>query len=108
MYGISQPLKWVREWEKETGRNFDDIFNEFMNDKTHDRIIRRKDGVVCQFKSKNGKQLIIGKIVKDVNREGVIEFKEIAMADMGEIEDAVYRHFGLEGTFHYYLVIPEK
>lgn len=111
MYGILVPYDWYKEWEKKSGKDFHDTFNEFMNDNAYDTIIKHKDGIFCLFNGRDGRYIIIGKVLEKTEDDdpflgngNPLVVPEIEIADKAEIENAVYRYFELEGDFHYYFV----
>lgn len=111
MYGLLKPYNWRKEWERKTGKDFYDTFEEFMQDSAYDTVINHKDGIFCLFDGRDGRYIIIGKVLEKTENdfpflgsEEPIIVPEIEIADQAEIEDSVYRHFRVEGDFHYYFV----
>jgi len=111
MYGLLMSAGWCKEWEKENNKNFYDTFEEFMKDNAYDTIVKHKDGIFCLFDGRDGRYIIIGKVLRKSEDDypflgsgEPVVVPEIEMADQAEIEDSVYRHFGVEGDFHYYFV----
>lgn len=100
MYGISIPYSWHKEWELKTGKDFHNTFDEYLNN-------NNKDGIFCCFDGRDGKHLIIGKILNkldDYNNTYPIEVQELNNIEKKIIESNVNKFFGLDGNFCYYFV----
>ena len=111
MYGIAVPYKWHKEWEKETGKNFHDTFEEFMYDSAFSAEIKHKDGIFCLFDGRDGKYIIIGNVLYKTDNDNPFlgDSEPLKVPEIGEYERAmieinVERYFGLKGDFHYYFV----
>jgi len=111
MYGTLVPYSWHREWEAKTGKDFYTTFEKYMEDKSYDKLTRHKDGIFCLFDGRDGKFIIIGRVLKKSSADNPflgndIPFK-VPMLEEHEkviIEDSVYRHFDIDGEFNYYFV----
>jgi len=115
MYGTLVPFSWHREWETKTGKDFYATFEKYIEDKAYDELTRHKDGIFCLFNGRDGKFIIIGRLLKKSCDEnpflGDNEPLKIPTLEEHEkiiIEDAVYRHFDLQGEFNYYFVTRYK
>ena len=82
MYGILVPYDKFKDW------NLD------AND----------DDISCIFNGRDGKFLIIGKILEKTNDDNPIIIPELEDIEKYIIEKSVQEQFGLEGDFHYYFV----
>ena len=111
MYGKLVPYNWHKEWEKETGKNFHKTFDKFMEDNAYDTITKHKDGIFCLFDGRDGRYIIIGRVLQKTDDDqpflGSDEPLQVPKMEEHEkiiIEDSVFRHFGLEDDFHHYFV----
>ena len=81
MYGILVPYDKFKNW------NLDAI-----------------DDISCIFNGRDGKFLIIGKILEKTNDDNPIIIPELEEVDKIIIQNSVKEQFGLEGESHYYFV----
>lgn len=111
MYGILKPYSWRKEWEKKTGKDFYNTFEDFMEDNAYDNIIRHTDGIFCLFDGRDGRYIIIGRVLAKTSDDFPFlgSDEPLMVPDMEDdekmiIEDSVFTYFGLEGDFHFYFV----
>jgi hypothetical protein len=111
MYGILVPFMWHKEWEAKTGKEFYVTFEKYIEDKAYEELTRHKDGIFCLFDGRDGKFIIIGRVLKksSANDPFLGNDKPLKVPILEDyekiiIEDAVYRHFDLDGEFNYYFV----
>jgi hypothetical protein len=95
MYGICVPQNWYKDWEQQTGRNFQDAL--FHIDDT-------VDDISCYFDTRDGKFIIIGKKFDPINDGNPIIVPELSDMEKYEIEMSVKLNFDLVGDFHYYFI----
>lgn len=95
MYGILVQQSWYKEWEQQTGRNFQDAL--FHIDDT-------VDDISCYFDTRDGKFIIIGKRFEPINDGNPIVVPELSDMEKYEIEMSVKLNFDLVGDFHYYFI----
>lgn len=115
MYGILMPYEWHREWEAKTGKDFYGTFEKYMEDRSYEEITKHKEGIFCLFDGRDGRYIIIGRVLQrgDEDQPFLGEnrpYKVPLLEDYEQviIEDAVFRHFDLQGEFNYYFVTHYK
>lgn len=64
MYGVSVPYDWHKEWEQRTGKEFYETFESFMDDSAFTSEIKHKDGIFCLFDGRDGRCIIIGRVLE--------------------------------------------
>ena len=101
VYGILVPYNWYLEWETKTGRGFYHTFADFIG-------FNSEYDIACLFDNRDGKFIIIGKILEKVNDNNPIIIPILADVDMFLIRNSIKSFFGLEGEFHYYFVKKYK
>jgi hypothetical protein len=96
MYGISVSYDWYKEWEAGTGRKFP---------------VGNYGRVFCLFDSRDGKYIIIGKILEETNEDNPYlgEKKPLVVPTLEEVDEviiqnSVWNEFGLKGKFYYYFI----
>lgn len=111
MYGISVPFEWHYEWEAENGKDFYDTFEKFMQDSAFNLDVTHSDGIFCLFDGRDGRFIIIGKVLKKsdddepfIGSEEPIKIDEISNTEKLIIQSKVLEYFGLKGEFNYYFV----
>jgi hypothetical protein len=112
IYGTLLPYKWHREWERITGKNFCDTYEKFMTDNAFTTEIKHIDGIMCLFDGRDGKYIIIGRVLKktdDNNRYMAsgkpIEVPLLRPEEEEKVMDSVVKHFGVNDVgFGYYFV----
>lgn len=111
MYGILMPYEWHKKWEKETGKDFYNTFENFMHTNAYTTKVEHRDGIFCLFDGRDGSYIIIGKVLEKTDDDDPFLGlgKPIRVPDLGDvektyIENSVFKHFGLGGEFHFYFV----
>jgi len=103
IYGILLPYDWYQDWEMKTGRNFNSVFADYIDDNVD------ADDMICLFDNRDGKFLIIGKVLKRINDGNPIIIPEIDDVNIYVIESIIRRKFKIDsGDFHYYFVKKYK
>lgn len=107
IYGISVPYNWHKEWENNTGNDFHETFEEFMED--------NHENVHCLFDGRDGRYLIIGKILEKTDKrqrllgdDEPLVVPEISRRDKEKIKKNVKKYFGLTGEYNFYFVTHYK
>lgn len=95
MYGIITTKSWYDGWKLEIGRDVDTVINEGET---------TVDDISCVFYSRDGKFLIIGKIIETFDGDKPIEINELNDDEKHAIETSVLNNFNLKGEFHHYFV----
>ena len=98
MYGILVQQSWYKEWEKQSGREFELVLAAL--DSSDDNV----DDISCYFDTRDGKFLIIGKRFEPINDGNPIEVPELNRLEKNNIESSVAGNFNLTGDFHYYFI----
>jgi hypothetical protein len=98
MYGILVQQSWYKEWEKQSGREFELVLAAL--DSSDDNV----DDISCYFDTRDGKFLIIGKKFDPINDGSPIQVDELSDMQKWEIEYSVKLNFDLVGDFHYYFI----
>lgn len=111
MYGILMSYDWSKAWEKKTGKNFHETFDEFMNDDSYSELVRHKDGIFCLFDGRDGEYIIIGRVLNKTScdepflgDEAPLKIPDLNEYERTIIEQTVHRHFKLKGSFGFYFV----
>ena len=111
MYGILMSYNWHKEWETKTGKNFYNTYEEFMSDNAYDTIIRHKDGIFCLFDGRDGKYIIIGRVLQKTGDDDPFlgNDKPLKVPELDEhekmiIKNSVLKHFGFKGKFNFYFI----
>jgi len=110
MYGILVPYTWRNEWQEKTEKSFNETFEEFMDDSAFDTKIKHKEGIFCLSAGRDGKFIIIGRILdKSSDGEYLGSGKPITIPELTDIEKeyiegSVKKHFNLEGKFNFYFI----
>ena len=108
IYGICVPFNWHKQWEEETGKDFQETFKEYMLESTDNRKVFNKDGIFCLFDNRGQKFIIVGQVLLKFNNENPIVIPEFERVDELLIEASVKEHFNLDGEFHYFFVKKYK
>jgi hypothetical protein len=110
MYGILKPYDWRKKWETETGKNFFDTFEEFMNDNAFNDEIKEKEGIFCLSDGRDGRFIIIGKVLEKssdgeyLGSSAPIKVPDLNIIEKMKIVNNVNKYFGLFGEFNFYFV----
>ena len=112
MYGILKDFEWSKEWEKETGKDFYETFEDFMDDSAFNKKITHKDGIFCLFDGMNGKYIIIGRVLDKgsdddplIGSSGIpISFEPLSELEDEFISNSIERNFGITGKLKHYVV----
>jgi hypothetical protein len=112
MYGVLLPYKWHREWEAKTGKYFQETFQEFMDDNSNETGINQIDGIFCLFDGRDGKFIIIGRVLNKSSNEQPflgdgrpIEVPLLRPEEEEEVMNSVIKHFDIDDPhFTYYFV----
>ena len=111
MYGISKPFQFVKDWEKETGKDFYETFEDYMDDSAFKKDIHHKDGIFCLFDGMNGKYIIIGRVLyKGTDDEPfVADGKPLSFTEPTDLEkelisNSIERVFGVKEEMKHWLV----
>jgi len=111
MYGICLPYNWHKEWESETGKDFHDTFDEFMQDNAFERKVNHKEGIFCLFDGRDGRYIIIGRVLEksDDDFRYLGSNKPITIPNLTDIEkeyiqNSVKKYFNLDKEFNFYFV----
>lgn len=95
MYGIIVSLEWYNNWKQEKGNTIEAVINEGKT---------TVDDISCVFSGRDGKFLIIGKILEVFDDDKPIIVKELNEYNKLEIQSSVNKNFGLNGDFNHYFV----
>lgn len=111
IYGICKSGEWIKEWENETGKNFYDTFESFMDDSAFDKKINHKDGIFCLFDAMNGKYIIIGRVLDKGSDDYpfIADGTPMSFTDPSEMEkefisNSIERNFGIKGEMKHWIV----
>ncbi len=111
MYGIHMPYDWHKEWEGKTGKDFHNTFEEFMKDNAFNTNISHKDGIFCLFDGRDGRFIIIGRVLAKTTDEDPFiasdepyKVPQLLPIEEDGIKARVKKYFGLEGEFNYYFI----
>lgn len=109
IYGILKPYSWYQEWEKQTGKNFQEFFADYMNDDVD------TDDISCLFDGRDGKFIIIGKIIERTANDSPymgngkpLVIPELSELEKYQIEKRIKKNFDIEGIFYYYFVTQRR
>ena len=86
IYGTLVSSEWYKNWKENEDEKFFD------------------DDISVSFSGRDGKHLIIGRILNETNNEYPIVVPELDEVDRLIIMNSVKKNYGLEGEFHYYFI----
>lgn len=95
MYGIIASHYWYEAWKNEIGRDVETVVNEGETS---------VDDISCVFYSRDGKFLILGKIIESFDGNKPIIVNELSEEEKLSIEASVLKNFNIDGEFHHYFV----
>jgi hypothetical protein len=110
MYGILVPFTWYKEWEKETGKDFHETFEKYLEESHDNRLVYNEEGIFCLFDGRDGRFIIIGQVLLKSNDDDLlgndepISIPKFDIVDELLIQASIEEHFGLKGEFNYYFV----
>lgn len=105
MWGIKKPYSWHKQWEKETGKEFNETFESFEEDSAFESTVNHKEGIFYLFDGCNGKYIIIGRVLaKARDGEFLGDDEPIMLHPPTKLEkefirNAVVKNFGIDGDF---------
>ena len=109
--GVKKDFNWSKEWEKETGKDFYDTFEGFMDDSAFKKEINHKDGIFCLYDGMNGKYIIIGRVLaKGCDDYPFIAdgepmcFTQLSVLETELIENSIQRNFGIKEDLRHWLI----
>lgn len=110
-FGVKKDFNWSKEWEKETGKDFYETFEDFMDDSAFKKDIHHKDGIFCLYDGMNGKYIIIGRVLaKGCDDEPCIAdnepmcFTEPTPLEKEFISNSIERNFGIKEELKHWLI----
>ena len=100
VYGLVVPFDWYKEWETMTGKDFFLTFSSFINTNEN------RNNIFSVFKGRDGKFMIIGKIIGIVSKDNCIQIPTLTETEKQLVCDIIEDHFGgkLTGEYNYYYV----
>ena len=111
MYGINVPVKWIKEWnknEKNSGKDWYNTFESFMDDSPYNSKVNHKDGIFMLYDGMNGDYIIIGKVEKKSSDgefiDGPIALTDLPTTQKDAIAESIKRNFDLEGEMKWWFV----
>lgn len=117
IWGIQMPYAWHKEWEKANpgkGGSLDSFythFEPFITDNAHKKEMpAHNDGIMCLFDGRDGRYIIIGRILAYASNGCMIgEDEPVVVKPLTELEqelirNSVKRNFGVEGEFGFLFV----
>lgn len=110
MWGIRKPYSWHKQWEKETGKDFSETFESFQDDSAFESTVNHKDGIFCLFDGRDGRYIIIGRVLAKTRDGSLLGENEPIMLhpptklEKEFIRNAVVKNFGIDGDFRLWFI----
>ena len=100
VYGVVVPFDFYKVWEEATGEDFFLVFSSFINNKEN------RDNIFSVFKGRDGKFMIMGKIIGAVNENECVRIPKLSETEKQLVKDAINDQFSgkLTVEYHYYYV----
>jgi len=112
IYGVSLPYTFSKEWEKQTGKDFYETFEDFMDDSAFSRQVNHKDGIFCLFDGMSGRYIVIGRVIEKGDDDDPfiavgepLSFDSMCNGDQQAVKESIERNFGIqEAELKYWLI----
>lgn len=101
MYGIIVSYDWYENWKKTKGISIDEFILKLKTDTITPITV---DDISTVFYGRNGKSIIIGKIIENFENVESLVINELSTDKQEEIKASVYENYGLSGEFNHYFI----
>lgn len=99
IYGTIVSYEWLEKWNIEKVGTVSEVIDEL-----YDLKEITDDDISCIFYGRDGKSLIIGKIIKEFENEEAIIINELDDKTKKEIELSVKNNYNLTTEFNHYYI----